>query len=90
MGYPPAQAKTRATPQQKGQLERAESLTGFGGAVPEKKAVTREDAGALGAVKLKAAHVTAAPTAADFNALVDDVRALAMLLNKLGANFTGL
>lgn len=89
MGYP-TRTDVKPTPQQRGQLERAESLTGFGGASPDKKAVTREDVAALGAVKLKSAHVSAAPTAAEFNALVDDVRAIAALLNTMGATFTGL
>jgi hypothetical protein len=88
MGYP-TQTRARPTPQQRGQQERAEVLTGTR-STPDKKAITREDAGAFGAVKLKAAHVSASPTAADFNALVDDMRALAAVLNTLGARFTGL
>lgn len=89
MGYP-IRTGARTTPQQKGQQASAEALTGFGGAAPEKKAITREDAGALGAVRLLSAKVTAAPTAAEHNALVEDLRAIAALLNTMGSNFTGL
>lgn len=71
--------------------ERAESLTGTrSGVGDEKRAVTQEEAAQLGIVTLRAAYVTAAPTAAQHNALVDDIRAIAATLNAMGAKFTGL
>lgn len=89
MGYP-IRTTGRASPQQRGQLERAEALTGDRAGAADKKAITREDAATLGIVKLQSALVSAAPTQADFNALVRDVHALAAALNAMGAKFTGL
>lgn len=90
MGYP-FRTGTRTTPQQRGQDERSEALTGSrSGAAPEKRAITREESGALGAVRLNSAKVTAPPTADEHNALVDDLRAIAAVLNAMGAKFTGL
>lgn len=89
MGYP-TRSDIKPTPQQREQSNRSQSLTGLQGTDSEKKAVTREDAANLGAVRLLSARVSAAPSAADHNALVDDVRALALVLNAMGAKFTGL
>lgn len=90
MGYP-TRTEVRITPQQRGQAERAEALTGSrNGAAPEKQAVTREDVGSLGAVRLLSAKVSASPTAAEHNALVEDIRQIAAALNAMGARFTGL
>ena len=89
MSYP-TRTDVKPTPQQRAQNERAQALTGSGGNQPEKKAVTRADVASLGTIKLLSAHVSAAPTAADHNALVDDVRAIAAVLNAMGAKFSGL
>jgi hypothetical protein len=89
MGFPP-RTDSRASPRQRGQQERAEALTGDRAGAENRKAITRDDAARLGAVKLQSALVSAAPTAADHNALVNDIRALAAVLNGMGANFTGL
>lgn len=86
----PTRTGTRPPPQTKSQDEKSKLLTGMNGDVPAKLAVTRGDAGALGTVKLLSAKVTSAPTAADHNALVSDIRALAAVLNGMGANLTGL
>lgn len=89
MGYP-ANTTARPGPRARGKEERAEALTGDRPGAPGKMAITREDAAKLGAIKLRAAKVTAAPTAADFNALVDDIRTVAAILNGMGANLTWL
>lgn len=57
---------------------------------PEGQAVTIAMAAKLGQVAVKAQKVSAAPTAAEFNALVDDIAAIAATLNAMGARFTGL
>lgn len=88
MSYP-TRNDIKPTPQQRAQNERAQALTGSSGNLPGKKAVTRDDVASLGSVKLRSAHISAAPTAADHNALVDDVRAIAAALNAMGARFTG-
>lgn len=87
MSYPTASA--RAQRNTTATTEKVESLTGQRGASAG-KAVTLGDAASLGAIAIRCTHVSAAPTAADFNALVDDVRALAAVLNNMGARFTGL
>lgn len=89
MGYP-TRNDIKPTPQQREQSNRSQSLTGLQGADSEKKAITREDAANFGAVRLLSARISAAPSAAEHNALVDDVRALALVLNAMGAKFTGL
>lgn len=84
----PIRTGSKLTPKQVGATERAEALTGSRGNVaPEKRAITREDAGAKGTQVLRATHVSAAPTAAQHNALVDDMRALATVLAAMGAKF---
>lgn len=65
------------------------TLTGEAG-TPAQAAITGEDAAALGTIALKSARVSAAPTMDQHNALVADVRALAAVLNRMGARFTGL
>lgn len=69
--------------------ERAETLAGNRPQAPERKAITAQDVGAQGALKLLSAKVTAAPTMEQHNALVEDVHALAALLNRIGAKITG-
>lgn len=90
MGYP-TRTDIKPTPQARARAERADALAGSrSNAAPDKQAVTRADMASLGAVELTSAKVTTTPTAAQHNALVDDVRALAAALNAMGAKFTGL
>lgn len=87
MGYP-ANRPAKPSPKARGQAERAENLTGTRSEVaPEKMAVTREDAGKLGQVKLKASRALAAPTMDQYNALLEDVQQIANALNAMGAKF---
>lgn len=69
---------------------RAERLDQLAGERGDVRAVTTDDAAAMGLTALKSALVTAAPTAAQHNALVEDVRMLAAMLNRIGATITGL
>jgi hypothetical protein len=62
-------------------LENLQTLTGERGD-GDGRAITRGD---LGALTLTAVNVAAAPTAAEYNALVADMRAIAGLLARLGA-----
>lgn len=89
MSYP---TKPRSRPQPRAgvQGERLDALTGALGAKAGKEAITREQFAALGTTAIQCKYATAAPTMAEYNALVDDVRALASLLNLLGAQFTGM
>lgn len=90
MGYP-NQAGGRTSPSRRGQDERAAALVGDRGRGAEDlKALVRGDAAAAGLIALQATTVSAAPTAAEHNALVADIRAVAAVLNRLGAKFTGL
>lgn len=87
----PSQPKKRMEVKDRVQIERAESLTGTRpGVGQEKRAVTQENAAALGVVRLMCEKVTDTPTLAQHNALVDDIRALAATLNAMGAKFTGI
>ena len=87
MSYPTTSA--RAPRNASATREKVQALAGERG-TPADKAVTQGAAASLGAIAVKCAHVTGTPSAADFNALVDDVRALAAVLNTMGARFTGL
>lgn len=90
MGYPTNTARKPSAAAQS-QDERLGGLLGDRGrADPNLRALTRGDAAGAGAITLQATTVTAAPTAAEHNALVADIRALATVLNALGAkiNFT--
>ncbi len=70
-------------------VDKIEALAGERrGDTPEQKAVTQGDAASLGTLVLKSAAVSAAPTAAQYNALVDDLRAIAAVLNAVGAKIT--
>lgn len=86
----PTRTGTRAPPQVAAQDEKARQLTGMNGTVPDRLAITRGDASGLGVLSLKAKHVAGTPTADQYNALVDDIRTLALVLNAMGANLTGL
>ena len=89
MGYP-VKATPKATPRARGQEERAEALTGLrNDEAPEKLAVTRGDLAKLGNIKLLSNKVSAAPTLEQHNALIEDVRQIASLLNSMGAKFSG-
>ena len=88
MGYPKTGARARGNAG--AQSERIDRLLGQRGTDTSGAAVTFEDAAALGSIALQSAIVSAAPTAAEHNALVADVRALAAILNTMGAKLTGL
>lgn len=80
--------RTRVPQRAIAQNERNEALTGTrSDAAPEKAAVTREQAGALGIVQLRATRATAAPTMDQYNALLLDMQQLALALNAMGAKF---
>lgn len=91
MGYP-----TTSQPKPQPNLQRqADALQALvddrgrstGDARTDQRAVTRGAVAGLGTVELQAVLLTGAPTAADYNKLVQDQRALAALLNQLGADF---
>ncbi len=86
MSYPTAIPRVPG-PKERGTDQRLESLAGRN--EPAKRAVTREDASGLGLVRLTSSIVSAAPSAAEHNALVADIHALAAVLNLMGAKFTG-
>jgi hypothetical protein len=90
MGYPTRNAG-KPGPHIRAQDEKLQGLIGGRGKDGAgHKAVTHGDAAELGTIAIASQKVTAAPTAAQFNALVDDVHALATVLNAMGAKFTGL
>jgi hypothetical protein len=92
MGYPD-RTDAKPSPQQRGKQERAEALTGSrSSASQERRAITREDTAAQGIVKLLSSRLlpSASVTVDDHNAVVDDIRAIAAVLNAMGAKFTGL
>lgn len=88
MGYPINPMRPRGN--SANQSERVDVLTGQRGKDDTGAAVKRGDAASLGAITLQSGTVTAAPTAAQHNALVADVRALASILNAMGATINGL
>lgn len=74
-------------------IERADTLSGARNSSPAaetKKAITRQEAAQQGTIQLRSTYVTAAPTAEQHNALVHDILQIALVLNKMGAKFTGL
>lgn len=75
----------------KNPLEKLQAMTGERG--PDDgslKAVRRGDLARIGAVALGSAHAAGAtPSAAEFNALVDDVKTLAGLIERIGQAFSG-
>lgn len=89
MGYP-NKRPGNPSPNLQRQNEKLQSLVGDRGTGREEKlAVTRENAANLGTLQLLSANAAGAtPTAAEHNALVTDVRALAALLNAMGAKIT--
>jgi len=88
MGYP-GSSRQRPSGANRATAERLEALVGERrNNTPEQRAVIREDAAGLGTIALKSTTVSAAPTAAEHNALVEDVRALAAVLNAVGAKIT--
>lgn len=73
--------------------ERTEALTGTRNSNPAseaKVAVTKDNAAQMGAIALRSTRVTAAPTMDQHNALVEDLRQIAAVLNAIGAKFSGL
>jgi hypothetical protein len=90
MGYPKRTPVARPQPNIAAQAEQVQALTGALGASAGKEAITRENVGALGQVKIKSRYASAAPTQAEYNALVDDMKSIASLLNSLGADFSNL
>lgn len=72
------------------QLETLQALAGERGpGSGALRAVRRGDVQRVGAIALTSAHVTSAPTAADFNKVVDDIKALAALIERMAAAFQG-
>lgn len=90
MGYPDRpMPRPRVSPRAKGQEEQAEALTSFrNGEATEKVAVVRGDLAKQGNIKLLANKITADPTMENYNALIEDVRQIAALLNQMGAKFS--
>lgn len=91
MSYPTA-SRRKPTPSAQRQSEALQALvdergSSTGDARTDQRAVTRSAVAGQGTVELQAVLLSAAPSAADFNKLVADQRALAALLNKLGADF---
>lgn len=70
------------------QLESLQAMIGERG-TPAMKAVRRGDVARIGPIKLTSDRVTAAPTMADHNKLVDDVKTLAAAIERLAAAFSG-
>lgn len=90
MGYP-NRTGTKAAPNIVAQDEYLGALLGDRGkGDPGLAAVKRGDAAGAGLIALQAKTVTAAPTAAEHNALVNDMRAIAGVLARMGGRFTGL
>lgn len=89
MSYP-TKGIAKPAPNISSQQERLQALLGDRGKTGDMKAITRADVAALGTINIKSVLVTAAPTAAQFNDLVTDLKTIAALLNKLGARFDGL
>lgn len=87
MGYP-NKSGAKLSPSAAAEQEKIQSLLGERGAKPGLQAVKRDDLAALGTIIIKSVHLTAAPTAADFNNLVDDMKAIAAVLNAAGAKLT--
>ncbi len=90
MAYPTGKRNPRPQPNIQAQTEQLQALTGALGEASGKSAVTKEMLAAFGTVQIRSALTSAAPTQAEHNALVEDVHAIANLLNLLGANFTRL
>lgn len=90
MGYPKRVATPRPQPNINAQTEQVQALTGALGAQAGKEAITREMFASFGTIAIKSRNASAAPTQAEYNALVEDVHSIANLLNLLGANFTRL
>lgn len=88
MAYPTRKSTARVQPNIAAQTEKIQALTGALGAQAGKEAVTREMLASFGTVAMRSISAAAAPTQAEYNALVEDVHAIANLLNQLGANFT--
>lgn len=88
MAYPKTGARGRGNAG--AQSERLDRLLGQRGENNDGEAITRGAAASQGFVAIQSKLVSAAPTAAEHNALVADVRALAAILNAMGAKLTGL
>lgn len=73
----------------KTQVESLQAMTGERGTAAM-RAVRRGDVARIGSITLNSAHAAgAAPTAAEHNALVDDVKALAAVLERIAGAFSG-
>lgn len=88
MGYPKRASAPRPQPNIRAQTEEVQALTGALGAQAGKEAITREMFASFGTVAIKSRNAASTPTQTEYNALVEDVHAIANLLNLLGANFT--
>lgn len=88
MTYPTSSRK-KLDPTAKQNVERLQALAGERkNDTPEQEAVTQGSASGLGTIALTAAILTASPAMADYNKLVADTRALASVLNAMGAKIT--
>lgn len=90
MGYPKGNRTPKPQPNISKQTEDVQALTGALGAKAGKEAVTSGKFASMGVITINSRFVSAAPSQAEYNALVQDVHAIALLLNQLGANFTGM
>lgn len=88
MSYPKVPSRPRG--QAKATGERVQSLVGERPGNPEGKAVTVADLSGQGAIAVLSRAASAAPTQAEYNALVADVHSVMAVLNAMGARFTGL
>lgn len=91
MTYPTTSSR-KAPPSAQRQAEALQALVSDRGQSTgdprnDQRAVTRANLAGQGIIELQAVPLTGAPTAADYNKLVADQRALAALLNSLGADF---
>lgn len=82
----PIRTGSKVAPQDVALNDRARELTGEEGKASEKAAVKRSDVSALGNIKLQSNLIAGTPSAADHNALVNDLRTIAAILNAMGAN----
>lgn len=90
MGYP-LSSRPKPQPNLQRQADSLQALVddrgrSTGDARDDQRAVTRGDAAQQGTVELQAVLLTGAPTTADYNKLVTDLRALAAVLNQVGAD----
>lgn len=85
----PTTSKPKVNRTAKVDFERLQALAGERkNDTPDQQAVTQGDAASQGTIQLTSTILTAAPTMANYNALVADMRALSGVLNAMGAKIT--